>query len=84
MYLVNLRMPCLLLATIEVVIIPPTNAHNLVMKRSVRRLEKLVGRPPVMVVVDEEVVAVVAVEMAVVVAANSKVVGVVLVTQQRM
>ena len=50
----------------------------------VRRLEKLVGRPPVMVVVDEEVVAVVAVEMAVVVAAISEVVGVVLVTQQRM
>jgi hypothetical protein len=41
MYLVNLKMPCLLPATIVVGLIPPTNALNLVMKRSVRRLEKL-------------------------------------------
>ncbi len=77
-------MPYLSPATIVVVHIPPINAHNLVIKRNVRRLEKLARRPPLMVVVDEEVVVVVVVEVAVVVAVINKVAGMVLVTLQRM
>ncbi len=87
MYLVNLQMPCLLPVIIEVVLIPPTNALNLVMKRSVRRLEKLKKldrRPPMMVVVDEEVEVVVVVAVAVVVAVINEVAGMVLVTLQEM
>ncbi len=84
MYLVNLQMPYLLPATIVVVHIPPTSAHNLVMKRNVRRIEKLARRPPTMVVVDEEVEVVVVVAVAVVVAVINKVAGMVLVTLQRM
>ena len=69
---------------IVVVLIPPTHALNLVMKRSVRRLEKLSRRPTLMMVVDKEVMVVVVVEVAVVVAVINKVAGMVLVTLQRM
>ena len=54
------------------------------MKRNVRRLEKLARRPPLMVLVDKEVVVIVVIEVAVVVAEINKVVGIVPVTQQRM
>ena len=84
MYLANLQMLSPLPVTIVVVLIPPTNALNLVMKRSVRRLEKLARRPPLMVVVDKEVVVVVVVKVAVVVAVINKVAGMVLVTLQKM
>ena len=67
-----------------VVHIPPTSAHNLVMKRSVKKTEKLARRPPVMVVVDEVVEVVVMVEVAVVVTEINKVIGMVLVIQQIM
>jgi hypothetical protein len=77
-------MPYLLPVIIVVVLIPPTNALNLVMKRSVRRLEKLARRSPMMVVVDEEVEVVVVVAVAVVVAVINKVAGMVLVTLQEM
>ena len=80
MFLVNLQMPYPLPVIIVVVLILPTNALNLVMKKSVRRLEKLARRPPVMVVVDEEVKVVVMVEVAVVVAVINEVAGMVLVT----
>ncbi len=84
MCLANLQMLYLLPVTIVVVLIPPTNALNLVMKRSVRRLEKLAKRPPMMVVEYEEVEVVVVVEVAVVVEEINEVVGIVPVTQQRM
>ena len=84
MYLATLQMPYPLPATIVVVHIPPTSAHNLLMKRNVRRLDKLARRPPLMVVVGEEVVVAVVVEVAVVVAVINKVAGMVLVTLQRM
>ena len=85
MCLANLRMPYLSPATIVVVHIPPISAHNLVMKKNVRRLEKLAKRPPLMVVVVVEVaVVVVVVEVAVVVAVINEVAGMVLVTLQIM
>ncbi len=84
MCLANLKMPYLSPATIVVVHIPPISAHNLVIKRNVRRLEKLARRPPLMVVVDKEVVVVVVVKVAVVVAVINKVAGMVLVTLQIM
>ncbi len=83
MYRANQQMPYLLPATIVVVHIPPTSAHNLVMKRSVRRLKKLARRPPMMVVEDEEVEEVLVIAVAVVVAEINEAVGMVLVTQQR-
>ncbi len=84
MYQENLQMPYLLPVIIVVVLIPLTNALNLVMKRNVRRHEKLARRPPMMVVVDEEVEVVVVVAVAVVVAVINKVAGMVLVTLQEM
>ncbi len=84
MFLVNLQTPYLLPVTIVVVFIPPINAHSLMMKRNVRRLKKLARIPPLMVVVDKEVVVIVVVEVAVVVAEINEVVGIVPVTQQRM
>ena len=84
MCLANLQMPYLSPATIVVVHIPPISAHNLVIKRNVRRLEKLARRPPMMVVEDKEVEVVVVVAVAVVVAVINEVAGMVLVTLQEM